>query len=73
MTREVTLQGGPGDGQKVPIEIASVITLTGDGVPEGFCARYRPIDGRKRDCTVYRFEGFSRQVLATVSRPGASA
>jgi len=64
----VTLVGGPADGLTVELHDERPLEVGGYGVPDGYSARYRPLDGRKHDNTVYRFE-----VLARIPMPGSQS
>lgn len=60
----VTLEGGPFDGELIPVEWGATLSLTGDDVPAGHVARYRP----SRTRGVYRFRGYAK-IIATLPVP----
>lgn len=69
----VALQGGPLDGFTVDVKDRNcVINIEGHGVPKGYVARYKPLDRRRRDNLVFKFDGVSK-VLACVPRPGSKS
>jgi hypothetical protein len=68
----VMLKGGPAHGATVELHSEGSLQVSGHGVPDGYVARYRPLDGRKRDNTVYRFDSLSK-VLARIPIPGAQS
>jgi hypothetical protein len=65
----VVLQGGPAAGVTVDVRDRNTpLNVEGHGVPTGQVARYKPLDGRKRDNTVFRFVGMSK-VIARIPQP----
>jgi hypothetical protein len=68
----VLLQGGPAHGATVESKTGATMSVEGHGVPEGFVARYWPMDGRKRDNTVFRFCGLDK-VVGRIPLPGVRA
>jgi len=65
----IVLRGGPADGATVDVrDRNTALNVEGHGVPTGYVARYRPLDGRKRDNTVFRFVGMSK-VLVRIPQP----
>jgi|HubBroStandDraft_6_1064221.scaffolds.fasta_scaffold01839_34 hypothetical protein len=66
--REVTLIGGPADGMKVEVSGDSALLVVGFDVPEGYVARYRRKDSRKRDNETFVFESLSK-IIARLPMP----
>jgi hypothetical protein len=66
---EVTLKGGPFHDAKVDVSDArSPLICTGDPVPDGMVARYRPTRVRG----VLRFSEYDR-IVGSVPLPGGSS
>jgi hypothetical protein len=69
MTR-VVLQGGPADGVTVESRTGAPMLVEGYGVPDGYVARYRPADGRRRENATFRFVELEK-VVGRIPLPGA--
>ncbi len=73
MTVPVLLQGGPAHGATVEVaDSRTPLLVEGHGVPDGYAARYRPRDARRRENTAFRFDGLTEIVLRIPSPGGAA-
>lgn len=67
MSKTVKLAGGPFAGAEVPVTGRSAISAEGEGVPEGYAARYIP----GPDDT-YTFDGLTRILLRIPAGGGSN-
>lgn len=62
-TVPVLLQGGPAHGATVEVSDSRIpLLVEGHGVPDGYVARYRPRDARRRVNEAFRFDGLTEIV-----------